>query len=317
MGGSVHCGAMSVSVAPLASAASSSWAGGVTGLPSGLDGVLALMACAAYLAATLRGQELARWPAVALVLGWGLQGAALVVDVSGAGSAAGARFGFAPALSGAVWLVLAVHAVESRFVPLPGVRRALAAMGVVVSALLAFYPGEIPLRASSPLVPLHLMLGIASYGLFGAAVIHGVMLDSAERAMRRPAAGVEAIGEARVDPRGQARGLAPGLFGLPLLRLERLTFRFVEAGFMMLSVAIGLGALASAMGHVAWRWDHKTVFSLLGWATFALLIAGRHLRGWRGRRATRWIYIGAGLLVLAYIGSRFVAEVLLGRTMGA
>ena len=296
---------MSVSVAPLAGAASGPLA---AGLPLSLDALLALTACAAYLAATLRGGS-SRLPAIALVVGWALQGAALVVDVSGMGSALGARFGFAPALSGAVWLVLAVHAVESRFVPLPGVRRALAAMGVVVSALLAFFPGEIPLRAASPLVPLHLMLGIASYGLFGAAVIHAVMLDSAERALRRP-------GGLAGSPSGLPKAPAGALFGLPLLRLERLTFRFVEAGFVVLSVAIGLGALASAMGHVAWRWDHKTVFSLLGWATFALLISGRHLRGWRGRRATRWIYGGAGLLVLAYIGSRFVAEVMLGRTMG-
>lgn len=269
----------------------------------GLEVALALLACAAYLAATLRGHGPSKVPAMALVLGWVLHGAALAADVAGLGTEAGARFGFGPALSGAVWLVLAVHAVESRFVPLPGVRRALAAMGVVVSALIVFYPGEIPLKASSPLMPLHLMLGIASYGLFGAAVIHGVMLDSAERALRRPPGGAAAV----------AAGTAPALFGLPLLRLERLTFRFVEAGFVVLSLALVLGALASVLGHAAWRWDHKTVFSLLGWATFALLIAGRHLRGWRGRRATRWLYAGAGLLVLAYIGSRFVAEVLLGR----
>ena len=43
----------------------------------------------------------------------------------------GARFGFAPALSVTLWLVLAVYQLESRFVPLPGARRALAACGVV------------------------------------------------------------------------------------------------------------------------------------------------------------------------------------------
>lgn len=259
------------------------------------EALLALLACMAYGLATLWGREVARGPSVALVAGWLLHGAALGVDVSGWGTQGGARFGFAPALSGAVWLVLAVHAVESRFVPLPGVRRALAAMGVVVSGLLMFFPGEIALKVSSPLMPLHLLLGIASYGLFGAAVIHGVMLDSAERALRlRP-------------------GASPTLFGLPLMRLERLTFRFVDAGFAVLSLALLLGVGASALGHAPWRWDHKTVFSLLGWATFAALMVGRHLRGWRGRRATRWLYAGALLLVLAYIGSRFVAEVLINR----
>ena len=279
----------------------------------GPEALLALMACTAYGLATLRGREVARLPSLALVAGWLLHGASLAVDVSGWGTDGGARFGFAPALSGAVWLVLAVHAVESRFVPLPGVRRALAAMGVVVSGLLVFFPGEVALKFSSPLVPLHLLLGIASYGLFGAAVIHGVMLDSAERALRRrPGSAGAGAGPA---PLPAAPGHSPTLFGLPLMRLERLTFRFVEAGFVVLSLALLMGWLASLMGHAAWRWDHKTVFSLLGWATFAALIAGRHLKGWRGRRATRWLYAGAGLLVLAYIGSRFVAEVVLNRTV--
>jgi len=273
------------------------------------EALLALLACAAYGLATLKGREAAAGPSVALVAGWLLHGAALALDVSGWGTEGGARFGFAPALSGAVWLVLAVHAVESRFVPLPGVRRALAAMGVVVSGLLVFFPGEVALRVTSPLMPLHLLLGIASYGLFGAAVIHGVMLDSAERALRRRP------GVSGVSSGGLNVGAMPALFGLPLMRLERLTFRFVEAGFVVLSLALLMGCLASVLGHAAWRWDHKTVFSRLGCATFAALIAGRHLKGWRGRRATRWLYAGAGLLALAYIGSRFVAEVLLNRTV--
>jgi ABC-type uncharacterized transport system permease subunit len=58
------------------------------------------------------------------------------------------------------------------------------------------------------------------------------------------------------------------------------------------------------------------VLSLLGWSTFAALIAGRQWRGWRGRRATRWLYVGALLLLLAYVGSRFVTEVVLQRAAG-
>jgi ABC-type uncharacterized transport system permease subunit len=64
-----------------------------------------------------------------------------------------------------------------------------------------------------------------------------------------------------------------------------------------------------------WRWDHKKVFSLLGWVVFAALLAGRRAFGWRGLRATRWLYAGAGLLLLAYVGSRFVIEVLLHRSV--
>jgi ABC-type uncharacterized transport system permease subunit len=227
-----------------------------------------------------------------LIVGWLAHAATLVIDIGAIGEPVdGARFGFAPVLSLTVWLVLAVHAVESRFVPLPGVRRVLAAAGVVVVLLVLGFPGESVVHAGSPWLPLHWILGIASYGLFGAAVLHGTLLDGAERQMRLKA----------------TAGTGP--LGLPLLRLEKLTFRFVEAGFVVLSAALLLG-----MGSLAhWRWDHKTVFSLLGWATFAALIVGRHVSGWRGRRATRWLYVGAALLLLAYIGSRFVLEVVLRR----
>jgi ABC-type uncharacterized transport system permease subunit len=77
----------------------------------------------------------------------------------------------------------------------------------------------------------------------------------------------------------------------------------------VLSATVLLGLFTATQ----WRWDHKTVFSLLGWAVFAALLVGRRLQGWRGRRATRWLYVGAALLLLSYVGSRFVLEVLLGR----
>mgnify|MGYP001242797755 CR=1 FL=1 len=256
----------------------------------------ALAAIVAYLVALLPAAGAPRLPNVGLTVGWLLHALALVYDIAGVGEpGVGARFGFAPALSAIVWMVVGVHQVESRLLPLPGVRRLLAASALVVVALAALFPGEMRPHAGSAWLPLHWLLGVVSYGLFGAAVAHALMLDAAERRLRSKAAP------------------ATGPLGLPLLRIERLTFRFVDAGFVVLSAALLLGMATSLATPGLWRWDHKTVFSLLGWATFAALIAGRHLQGWRGRRATRWLYAGAGLLALAYVGSRFVLEVLLRR----
>jgi ABC-type uncharacterized transport system permease subunit len=64
-----------------------------------------------------------------------------------------------------------------------------------------------------------------------------------------------------------------------------------------------------------WKWDHKTVFSLLSWLAFAALLLGRARFGWRGRKAVRVLYLGAALLLLGYVGSRFVLEVVLGRAL--
>lgn len=248
---------------------------------------------AAYGAAALLGERYGGSLRTALLVGWVAHAAAIFVDIAGIGSeVVAARFGFAPALSMTVWLVLAVYVIESRFVPLPGARRTLAALGVVVVALAWMFPGEIRPTAPSRWAPLHWALGIASYGLFGAAVLHAAMLNRAERLMR-PGAAV-AIGANK---------------GMPLLQLERMTFRFVGAGFVVLSAAIVLGAWSAN----PWRWDHKAVFSTLGWLVFAGLLAGRRAFGWRGPAATRGVYAGAALLLLAYVGSRFVLEVLLHR----
>ena len=256
----------------------------------GLPSVVALLG---YAGAALLDAQRTSALRIALVVGWIAHALAFSVDVAGIGSdEVAARFGFAPALSVMIWLVIAVYMVESRFVPLPGARRTLAVLGIAVVLLAWWFPGEIRPQAPSRWAPLHWILGIASYGLFGGAVLHAAMLGRAERLMR-PVPGA---------PRVLAKGM-------PLLQLERLTFRFVTVGFVVLSAAIVLGAWSAD----PWRWDHKAVFSILGWLVFAGLLAGRRAFGWRGPTATRVVYAGAVLLLLAYVGSRFVLEVLLHR----
>ena len=243
-----------------------------------------------------------RLSAVALVGAWVLHGLVLAVDIAGLGFGdspqGGARLGFAPVLSMTVWLVIAVHTVESRWVPLPTVRRGLALSGLLAVLVCAAFPGDIR-PITSRLAPLHFALGVGAYALFGAAVLHALLLDAAERRLRPGHAAVM---------QGSSGG---GPLGIPLLQLERVTFRFVEVGFVVLSATLLLGFATT----VQWRWnDHKAVFSILAWAVFAALLVGRRLHGWRGKRATRWLYAGAALLLLAYAGSRFVLEVLLGRS---
>jgi ABC-type uncharacterized transport system permease subunit len=256
--------------------------------------VPSVLALACYVAAAIPGERFSSALRTALLVGWIMHGVALVIDVTGIGTdRPGARFGFAPALSVTLWFVLAVYEFESRFVPLVGARRALATLGAIVVVLAWLFPGQVHPQAASVWAPLHWLLGVVSYGLFGVAVLHALLLNRAERQLRRA-------------PRLSNDQAA---HGVPLLRLERLTFRFVAAGFVVLSAAIVLGIWFS--DH--WRWDHKAVFSVLGWLVFAGLLAGRSAFGWRGPRATRGVYAGAALLLLAYVGSRFVLEVVLHR----
>jgi ABC-type uncharacterized transport system permease subunit len=207
------------------------------------------------------------------------------------------RFGFAPALSVTAWLVGLVYAIEVYFYPQMRMPWLLSGFGAAAVLLALLFPGNTLNENASAWLPLHWALGIASYGLFAVAVVHARLTTRAEARIRT------------------AVSTQPGL---PLLTMERLTFRFVELGFVLLSATLIAGFFFGnqlyGSGH-AIRWDHKTIFSLLSWVTFAVLITGRVRFGWRGKQAIRVLYIGTGLLLLAYVGSRFVMEVILGRAL--
>ena len=208
------------------------------------------------------------------------------------------RFGFAPALSVTVWWVFTAYAVETQYFPQLKARWAMAILGSAAVLLSWIYPGQALQVSASLWLPMHWALGIASYGMFAAAVVHAALMTSAE-----------------IDIR-QGNEIKSGL---PLLTLERLMFRFVSLGFVVLTLTLIAGFLFGELLYGAagaqWKWDHKTVFSIFSWLTFGALLVGRHQFGWRGRRAVRVLYIGSAFLLLAYAGSRFVLEVVLGRNL--
>jgi ABC-type uncharacterized transport system permease subunit len=205
----------------------------------------------------------------------------------------GLHFGFGPALSVTAWLMLTVYIVESQLYPQLRARWAMGMLGALAVLLALIFPGAGMHMARSAWLPLHLALGLSAYGLFAAAVVHAWMMTRTEQLIRT----------------GRDTDT-----GLPLLTLERLTFNFVYAGFVLLTATLLAGMVFGEQlyGH-AWRWDHKTVFALMAWLTFVVLIVGRHRLGWRGKKAVRVLYTGTALLLLSYAGSRFVLEVLLGR----
>src|SRR5581483_370561 len=100
----------------------------------------------------------------------------------------------------------------------------------------------------------------------------------------------------------------------PLLTMESLLFRIIFAGFVLLTLTLATGFLFSEdlFGRPL-RFEHKSLFAIASWVIFAALLAGRRLYGWRGRVALRWTLAGFVTLLLAYVGSRFVLEVILHR----
>lgn len=242
---------------------------------------------------------------LALTVAWLAQGIALALDIFPPEPGASSRFGFAPALSMTLWVVVGVYGLESRRLGWPSVRRGLAVLAMLAVAVAWLFPGQTQPDVTAIWAPVHWLTGLAAYGLIGAALLHAVFLRRAERQLRQRHS---TLPSAHLTPPPPA----PGALGMPLLQLESLTMKFVGAGFLMLSLTLALGAVFAQ----PWRWDHKTVFSMLSWVVFAILMVGRLRFGWRGRQASRWLLAGSGLLLLAYVGSRFVLEVLLSRAAG-
>jgi ABC-type uncharacterized transport system permease subunit len=216
------------------------------------------------------------------------------------------RFGFAWALSAMLWLAVLIYWVESLFFSLMGMQPLVlgaAALGVLLPA---WFPGRLMAGAVSADFKVHLALAIVAYSVFTIALLHAVLMALADRLLHRRSAASEVL---RSDPlHGPAARLPP------LLTIERMFFRLVGTAFVLLTLVLATGmTLSESMFGRAMRLNHETVFAVMAWLTFAVLLWGRLARGWRGRTALRWTVAGFVMVLLANIGTAFVLEVLLRR----
>jgi ABC-type uncharacterized transport system permease subunit len=207
------------------------------------------------------------------------------------------RFGFGPALSVMLWLAVLIYWVESLFLNLEGMQAPILALAAVCAPLPALFPGlASPPYTQAAEFRVHLALAMSAYGMFTIAALHALLMTLMERRLHGGA-------------------LAGPLAALPpLLVMERLLFRVILAGFVFLTLTLVTGIIFSEtlFGQVM-RLNHKTVFAVASWVIFGALLAGRYFYGWRGRVALRWTLAGFIALLLAYVGSRFVLEVILRR----
>ncbi|MCL1825245.1 MAG: cytochrome c biogenesis protein CcsA [Betaproteobacteria bacterium] len=209
------------------------------------------------------------------------------------------RFGFSVALSLAVWLAICFYWVETLYNRLDGLRAIMLPAGVLACALAAFFPASHVLsdaNIASPVFRTHFIIAMLAYSLFMLAALHAMLMAMATKQLHH------------------AR-LSRALANLPpLLTMEALLFRLIGFAFVLLTLTLLTGIIfTETLFGTAFRFDHKSVFATISWLLFAILLIGRHFRGWRGRVALRWTLAGFITLMLAYVGSRFVIEVLLHR----
>lgn len=234
---------------------------------------------------------------------WGLLFSALITHAASLGNAlygeGNLQFGLATAMSLTLWLAMLIYALESLLTPLNG----LLVWAAPVAAVAAFVPGVFAghpqvLAIGNWAFKAHIAVAMLAFSMFTLAAFHAILMAVAERRLHRA--------QLSSDP-----SRLP-----PLLKLEQILFRLIGAAFVLLSITVISGVFFSnEIFGKPLAFSHKAVFSITAWLVFGALLLGRRLRGWRGKIALRWTLTGVGFLVLAYMGSRFVLEVLLGRSI--
>jgi ABC-type uncharacterized transport system permease subunit len=255
-----------------------------------------------YIVCSLLSEQQRRIITAGTAAGWLLHGAALASIVI---TPDYLRLGFAVMLSAALWITVAAYWVENRNLSVDGLRRLVLPIAAIVIVLPAFFPGsEIPLAGRSSWFAWHVALSTLAYGSLTIAAFHAVLMAMQESRLHAlPAA---------ASDRGW---FALAIDRLPaLLTMERVLFRLISIGFLLLTLTVISGVFFSeAVFGQPFRLEHKTLFTVLSWLLFGALLAGRQWRGWRGKTALSFTLTGFATLLLAYVGSRFVMEVVLHR----
>ena len=214
-------------------------------------------------------------------------------------------FGFAQDLSLIAWVGLAFYWFQSWFLPISSLRWMSLMFALICAFLPTVFPGTLlsPKAVSDPWFKGHFVVATVSVGLLSLAAMHAMLMSVQDRALHRQLA---------IIPNGR---LAHWLEDLPpLMTMESLLFNLLYVGFALLSLTVFSGLLFSqTLFGKPLVFDHKTVFALVSWFLFAGLLIARWRVGLRGRAAIRWVLSAYTALLLAYVGSRFVVEVILQR----
>jgi ABC-type uncharacterized transport system permease subunit len=142
---------------------------------------------------------------------------------------------------------------------------------------------------------IHILVSVLTYGLLTLAAIAGLAVLLRERGMR-------------LKRRDVLSDLLPSIADS-----ERLQVRLLVASEAVLGIDVltGMGIQFLSSGQLL-VFDHKTLFTLVGFLLIGVLLFAHFRSGLRGRRAARLFLVGYLLVTLGFPGVKFVQGVLLG-----
>ena len=197
------------------------------------------------------------------------------IDVDG-----GQNLSFLNVMSQLMWMIILIVAILSWLQPLERLLLFIAPFAGIVVILAQWFPGEHIIQAAAdPKTLWHILLALITFSVLSLAALIAVLLAVQEYLLRR-------------DPTRRLLQQIP-----PLESVEHSLFIVIWIGFILLTIVL---ISSIVVFHHAFNPDliQKLVLTVLAWVTFAGLLMGRYLFGWRGRTAIRGTLIGVGLLML-------------------
>ncbi len=188
-------------------------------------------------------------------------------------------------------VMVAVVALANSRIPVISVNLLLFPIAVINSlALLVIEPGNSTRLAIDSAQSAHIILSLTAYAGLMTAALQSLLLAFQDKQLQRLDTGFYRM--------------------LPALEtMERLLIAMLWIGTVLLSLAIFTGLLFLD-DMFAQRVAHHTVLTTLSWLIYVAFLLGHHVLGWRGITAVRWNLSAFGLLLLGYVGSKFVLEYL-------
>lgn len=207
-------------------------------------------------------------------------------------TAGGVNLGIFSAASLVAWLIATIAIGATLRHPMASLAVVILPFSALVVAISLVFSHPHVLAATPAGLALHIALSLTAYSLFAIAALQALYLAFAAHRLKQH---------------------APVLrFLPPLATMEQLMFQLTALAFVLLSAGLMIGTLYIEdirAQHLA----HKIFFSGVAWATFAVLLLGRHHWHWRGRRAAKYVIAGFVLLALGFFGSKVVLELILQR----
>jgi ABC-type uncharacterized transport system permease subunit len=209
----------------------------------------------------------------------------------------GLDLGFFQVVALVGWQVAVVTLVAAWRYPVASLSVVILPVVAIATLLPIWFESSSVLSELGWRLEVHILLSLLAYSLLAVAAVQVLVVVAQERHLRDR------------RPGGWIRALPP------LEAMESLLFRLIAAGFVLLGLALFTGLLF-VDDLLAQHLVHKTVLSVVAWASFGVLLWGRWRRGWRGRVALRWTLAAFATLALAYFGSKLVLELILGTRWG-